>query len=142
MRISDMNIMDIRGIRNHNPGNIRHGADWQGLAGKQTDVSFCQFVSPEWGIRAMARILNNYYNKRGLHTVAEIIFRWAPPEDDNDSWAYANSVSKHVGIPKAIIFSEKTFKSILSKLITAIIKHENGINPYSEELIKKGIDLA
>ncbi|MFI3272941.1 MAG: structural protein, partial [Pseudomonadota bacterium] len=55
-----------RGIRNHNPGNIRHGDDWQGLRDTQTDKNFCQFVSPEFGIRALARVLMNYEKKHGL----------------------------------------------------------------------------
>ena len=42
-----------RGERNNNPGNIRHGAKWQGLASTQTDKDFCQFISPEYGIRAI-----------------------------------------------------------------------------------------
>lgn len=29
-----------RGERNNNPGNIRHGAKWQGLASTQTDKDF------------------------------------------------------------------------------------------------------
>ena len=38
-----------RGIRNHNPGNIRHGDKWQGLSAEQTDSSFCVFDAPEYG---------------------------------------------------------------------------------------------
>ena len=41
--------MTTRGIRNHNPGNIRHGEQWQGLAKEQTDPSFCVFISNEYG---------------------------------------------------------------------------------------------
>ncbi len=32
-----------RGIRNKNPGNIKLGTDWDGLAAEQTDPTFCIF---------------------------------------------------------------------------------------------------
>ena len=39
-----------RGIRNNNPLNIRRGKDqWQGLRAQQTDASFCQFESLDYG---------------------------------------------------------------------------------------------
>ena len=42
-----------RGIRNNNPLNIRRGKDqWKGLRAQQTDASFCQFESLEYGWRA------------------------------------------------------------------------------------------
>ena len=43
-----------RGIRNHNPLNIRrNGKDqWKGLADMQTDRAFCQFKSLEYGSEA------------------------------------------------------------------------------------------
>lgn len=57
-----MNQIQPRGIRNNNPGNIRWGENWQGLKkdGKERDSSFCVFESPEYGIRALAKILINY----------------------------------------------------------------------------------
>jgi hypothetical protein len=37
-----------RGIRNYNPGNIRHanGVRWQGTAPNQTDSQFVQYLNP------------------------------------------------------------------------------------------------
>lgn len=66
-----MTIQTPRGIRNNNPGNIRWGDDWKGLVPKdqRTDKSFCQFTTPEYGIRAMIIILRNYQRKYGLDTV-------------------------------------------------------------------------
>ena len=55
-----------RGERNNNPGNIRHGSKWQGLSAQQTDPSFCQFVSPEYGIRAIYKLLQTYQKKYEL----------------------------------------------------------------------------
>ncbi|MCE1635766.1 structural protein, partial [Enterobacter hormaechei] len=88
-----------RGIRNNNPGNIRWGDDWQGLmpASQRTDKSFCQFVGPEYGLRAMIKILHNYNRKYGLKTVKEIISRWAPTNENNTD-AYINHVCKCPGV--------------------------------------------
>ena len=66
-----------RGERNNNPGNIRHGAKWQGLASTQTDKDFCQFISPEYGIRAIYKLIQTYQKKYGLNTIKTIIYRYA-----------------------------------------------------------------
>lgn len=58
-----------RGIRNNNPGNIRHSDQWKGLTPEQPDPDFCTFSTPEYGIRAMGVILLNYQRKHGLKTI-------------------------------------------------------------------------
>lgn len=131
-----------RGIRNNNPGNIRWGDDWQGLVpqAQRTDKSFCQFISPEYGIRAMIVILRNYQRKYGLKTITEIIQRWAPP-NENDTQAYINSVSKATDIDadKAIDLSDRCR---LIPLLQAIIKHENGSQPYEYDILVRALALA
>ncbi|AXD45530.1 structural protein [Salmonella enterica] len=131
-----------RGIRNNNPGNIRQGDDWQGLVPKaqRTDKSFCQFITPEYGIRAMIIILRNYQRRHGLSTVTGIINRWAPP-DENNSQAYIDSVAKATGVtPDQHI--DTTDSRFMMKLLQAIIRHENGIQPYSFEVFVKATELA
>ena len=49
-----------RGIRNKNPGNIKLGTDWDGLADEQSDPVFCVFKEAVWGIRALVKILLTY----------------------------------------------------------------------------------
>ena len=90
-----------RGIRNHNPLNIRRtGKDqWQGLAEVQNDRSFCQFESLEWGWRAAFYLLTRtYYHTHRLYTIRGIISRWAPPQDHNNTEAYIKNVSRLTGI--------------------------------------------
>ena len=132
----------MRGIRNNNPGNIRWGSAWQGLKvdGKEQDKDFCVFIAPEYGIRAMCKILLNYRNLYKINTVAGIIHRWAPPSENN-TVSYINHVSKELGVDadETIDISNK---NVMLKLVKAIIKHENGINPYSDEVIKKGMNLV
>ena len=74
-----------RGIRNNNPLNIRRTAkdQWQGLRAQQTDASFCQFESLEFGWRAAFYLLTRtYYHKYRLFTIRAIINKWAPPNEN------------------------------------------------------------
>lgn len=131
-----------RGIRNNNPGNIRHWANWQGLNpnGRNIDSAFCVFESPVFGIRALARVLINYKKIHGLNTVRQIVSRYAPP-NENQTAAYIQSVAKQLGVyPDTIIDIEE--RSVLTVFIKAVIRMENGIQPYSDETIQKGIDLC
>ncbi len=129
-----------RGVRNHNPGNIRLGASWRGMAEKQTDSAFIVFDEPIWGIRALAKILLTYYRKHRLQTVTAIITHWAPPVENN-TLAYIRAVAAALKVtPSEQIKVDDPV--VLAALVTAIIKHENGQNSYSTELIAAGIDLA
>ena len=76
-----------RGIRNHNPLNIRKSKDqWKGMAEVQTDRAFVQFKSLEWGWRAAFYLLTRtYYHKYRLYTIRAIVSRWAPPNENNQS---------------------------------------------------------
>jgi len=131
-----------RGIRNNNPGNIRWGDEWQGLVpqAQRTDKSFCQFISPEYGIRAMIIILRNYQSKYGLKTITGIVKRWAPP-NENDTQAYIRSVATATGTdadkPIDLTDSRKLFP-----LLQAIIKHENGSQPYGLDVFIRALDLV
>jgi hypothetical protein len=128
-----------RSIRNHNPGNIRLSPrKWQGQvpASEQKDKSFVQFTAPEFGIRAMAKVLKSYMG-RGLITIEKIISTWAPATE-NDTRAYVLSVAKQANLSP----TEPLTQTQVMKLIPAIIKHENGAQPYSLDTINKGISLA
>lgn len=132
--------MVARGIRNNNPGNIRHGEKWEGLSDKQTDSSFCIFVSPEYGIRALAKVLLTYYKKYQLNTVKKIISRYAPP-NENETESYIKSVANQLGVASDEVIDLSSV-AVLVVLLRAIIRHENGEQPYSDEQILKGIHLA
>lgn len=131
-------VIKPRGIRNHNPGNIRRGENWQGMAPIQTDPAFVQFEGPEWGIRAMARVLRNYGRFYGLTSVSDIISRWAPSnENATDSYIAAVAEALEVWSWQPIDIDSR-----LPDLIAAIIHHENGQQPYSADTIALGIKLA
>ncbi|WFQ80042.1 structural protein [Xenorhabdus sp. SF857] len=128
-----------KGIRNDNPGNIRHGDSWQGLRKTQTDKAFCQFIAPEWGIRAMLKILRNYERKYGLNTIRQIITRWAPPSE-NDTESYIAYVCKSVGIASSAVIDVDSEVTMI-KLVRAMIQMENGQQPYPVETFRKAFEL-
>nr|DAX91006.1 MAG TPA: virion protein [Caudoviricetes sp.] len=137
-----MNQQLPRGIRNNNPGNIRHGANWLGLKpnGRNMDSAFCVFTAPVYGIRALAKVLINYKRIHGLNTVRQIVNRYAPP-NENQTTAYIQSVAKQLGVyPDTVIDIEE--RGVLTVFIKAVIRMENGIQPYSDETIQQGIELA
>ncbi len=123
-----MNDILPRGIRNNNPGNIRlSSAKWQGQKKFQMDTGFVEFDEPVFGLRALMRLLLNYYYRHGLDTVESIINRYAPPHE-NATDGYINHVCRilHVGRRQKIALSEK---DRLVGLTRAICRHENGFPP-------------
>lgn len=130
-----------RGVRNNNPGNIRRSGDpWQGLAKDQNDEAFFQFSEPKWGIRALARILITYQDKHGLRTVRAIISRWAPPAENQTS-AYVEHVAQRLEIDADEPIDVHGYR-VLRELVTAIVEHENGVQPYTDAQIDAGLVLA
>ncbi|TFT81904.1 structural protein [Proteus mirabilis] len=123
-----------RGERNNNPGNIRHGSKWQGLSAQQTDKDFCQFVSPEYGIRAIYKLLQTYQKKYELNTVESIIDRYAPPNENNTT-GYINRAAKDIGVSvnEPIDVSSKP---VAIALTTAIVGVELGYQPYSQKVFE------
>ena len=138
-----------RGYRLNNPGNVRHGDPWQGRTDDQPDEDFVQFVSPKYGIRAMAKVLLTYQHKHFLRTVREIIGRWAPTSE-NDTESYIQAVLKETKFQPGL--SLDLFKMRYAKpLVKAIIRHENGATPkgwvhgnawYDDATITAGLKAA
>lgn len=128
-----------RGLRNNNPGNIRKDGKtvWQGMATAQPDASFVSFVSPEYGIRALAKVLHTYI-ATGTNTIRAIVTRWAPPSENNTA-AYIAAVAAQTGINPDAPVNEATH---LPALVQAIIKHENGVQPYPPDVLARGLALA
>lgn len=126
-----------RGLRNNNPGNIRHGSKWQGMSAVQKDKAFVTFDTPEYGIRAMNKVLDTYRDRHGLKTVRGIIGRWAPP-NENDTESYIRAAAKSMGVTP----DQHLTAANRPALIAAIIKHENGLQPYDMAMIERGVGMA
>lgn len=113
-----------RGIRCCNPGNLRISKiKWQGKVTPSADPEFETFISPEMGIRAMAKdILTGY--RRGEDTVAKIIAAWAPPSENNTG-AYVKTVAASMNVLPDDELDVDSFP-VMRGLVEAIIRHENG----------------
>lgn len=129
-----------RGVRNNNPGNLEASSSnpWVGQTG--SDGRFAKFETPEHGIRALGRNLLSY-QRQGIDTVSDIINRWAPPTDNNDTAAYIKSVCAQLGV-KADQPLDASNPDTLQALCAAIIKHENGSQPYSNKQLSTGVSAA
>ena len=93
-----------RGLRNNNPLNIRKSDQlWQGQTGN--DGAFCIFLENMWGYRAVFRILNTYNVKYHIFSVREIIKRWAPPDDGNNTRGYIQRVCSLTGLGETDIIA-------------------------------------
>ena len=128
-----------RGIRNKNPGNIKLGTDWDGLASEQSDPVFCIFTESVWGIRALMRILLVYRFHHKKHTTEDIIARWAPPSE-NDTDAYIKFVCEKTGF-NPMDKLDNSMEHYLP-LVKSIIKMENGVQPFEDELLVEGMYKA
>lgn len=126
-------ISVARGIRNNNPGNIKSDPRnaWQGKTG--SDGVFDIFDTPENGIRAIVKILTSY-RARGITSIRDIIDEWAPPGDKNNTTAYINAVSSRMNASH----SARVVPSNIVDFISAVIKHENGSQPYALSVIRAG----
>jgi hypothetical protein len=132
-----------RGIRNNNPGNIEKKPNnpdpWEGTDKTGTDSRFETFKSPEWGIRAIGRILITYEKKYKLNTISGIINRWAPPKE-NDTPRYIKNMVIITGIPKDQKLNLSTNRENMKKILKGIIRCENSFT-YPDEIIEKALEL-
>lgn len=134
-----------RGVRNNNPFNIKDSRiAWKGENGRNDDKTFEEFMNPIDGIRAGVKILRNYKRLHGIKTVRDLINRFAPPKNEqgefeNHTDSYINVVARALNVePDAVIDIDQH----LLPLSRAIIKHENGMTPYSDQVIQLGIEAA
>ena len=127
----------VRGLRNKNPGNIRFNAsnNWQGQTGQDNDgfVIFDTFAN---GVRAMGRVLDSY-RRRGVDRVSSIIGTWAPVTE-NDTDAYIVAVTRATGLDASHPVTGEDYPA----LVAAIIRHENGVNPFSSAQIERWLGMA
>lgn len=132
--------MDVRGIRNQNPGNILSGrVKWQGEVGTD-DKGFAIFDTVHNGLRATARLLLTYAEKYGLTTITGIVTRWAPPNENNTK-AYIGSVAVTMN-RKADEQLDLRNAYVLDELVRAITLHEQGSFPYAARELVLAVDDA
>ena len=126
-----------RGERNNNPLNIRRvvGSFWKGQRAEQTDKSFVQFESMEWGIRAALCILATYKRKYNAICIEDIITRWAPPSE-NDTQSYIKNVCRLTGFGGKERLTENEWPT----LVRAMAYIESSLS-LAEATIARGCEL-
>lgn len=132
-----------RGERNNNPGNIDYkpANKWQGQLPHDPKIEsrFCRFQSPEYGIRAIYKLLQTYQTKYGLNTVKAIINKYAPPNENNTN-GYINRAAADIGIGINDHLNTKDKKTGIA-LATAIVGVELGYQPYGADVFEKAWGL-
>ncbi len=129
-----------RGIRNHNPMNLRYyeSIQWDGQIGQDAS-GYARFETVEMGIRAGVKNLVNGYFGRGLNTPREIITRYAPSHE-NPTDSYITFIANEMGIqPDDQI---QLTRNSMMRLTAAIIRFENGVQPYEMSTIERGVTLG
>ena len=143
-----------RGIRNNNPLNIRRGTSrWVGRREIVTDKEFEEFTSMPFGYRAAWKLMDTYrirLRQAGKsYTLENIIHRWAPPEDGNDTQAYLRTVIrlldyKVAGRQPLPSPSTKEGHRVFARIIMAMTCVECGVskNRVPTQAIIEGYKLA
>ena len=119
---------------------IEKGQPWEGLAKDQPHKRFAKFTEPSYSIRAGAKILRSYWSRHGIRTVRQAIYRWAPPHE-NPSDAYAAAVARAVGVGLDDPVDVQDYR-IARPMIEAMIRVENGCQPYPSHVIDEGLRRA
>ena len=147
------------GILYHNPGNLRNfGEKWNGLdivtteklrreAQREGDTGFYAFLTPADGIRAIVITLKTYSEKAraadgsAVDTIQELVERWAPASDNNPVESYVSFLCRETGARKHEEMDFYDYRTMRA-LVPAIIKFEQGCQPYSDAQIDKGLMMA
>lgn len=115
-----------RGFRNNNVGNIRISSTaWAGkiAISKNTDKAFEQFIEFRYGTLAMIILLKRYVTG-GTNTLRKIIYKYAPPSENNSA-NYLAQISTWSGLRLDSVL--KADKETLRKLVITMARLESGV---------------
>lgn len=127
-----------RGYRNNNPLNIRINPanNWQGKVANNTDGVFEQFVAMEYGYRAALKLIQNYIRKDGLNTVAQIISKWAPNNENNTAGYIQRVIGINQWTPAKVIDPQNASEMADLVYAMAIVENGNTILPDYTQIYK------
>lgn len=123
-------------MNKNNPFNIRYNIhnDWLGVVRGKTHNDFEEFTEMRYGLRAGLKLLLRYYNGYGLHTIRDIITKFAPPTE-NDTEVYIAYVARQVGVePDDEIDLNK--KATLISVAKWMLKMETGKTFANAQLVE------
>lgn len=121
--------------------NIRYHETnkWKGQIGESR--GFCRFESPAYGIRATIKILRSYRKVlKDSFSISNIIARYAPVSDGNNTRAYIDYVAKYCAVWDVDSYYDIDDESNLYILLRAMCMVEtNFVLEYS--LFLKSLEL-
>lgn len=128
-----------RGMLINNPFNLRisHNA-WRGKVTPSKDKDFEQFQTYGDGCHAGVTTLCNYYKLHGCDTIAKIISRWAPPEE-NPTSSYTDFIAKRCGVDGNNQYNVLDAGNLF-KLASGIVEFEQGSHEYIYPELREEID--
>ena len=135
-------------VRNNNPGNLERSTfQWLGLAQfsemtpeQRAEPRYLVFRTPVYGFRALALDLRNSW-KAGRRTIGELLARFAPAGDNNDTRAYVDDVTGRTGIASDAEL-DLNDASQLELLCIAIAIHEAGAWLFNAADVIAGVKMA
>ena len=128
------------GLRNRNPANVRPdgSSQWDGLAGVDQDNDMNIYENDHFGIRSSARSINTQFQRGQFNTVEGLMNTYAPADDNNNTQAYINHIRQRMNLePNQQI--DLNDPEVMTDLLTVMIQHENGQNPYTREQIRNAV---
>jgi len=130
-----------RNVRNNNPLNIEYSIhnNWRGQIGQ--DGRFVVFDTEANGFRAAGVILKNYQRLHKLHTLRGIIYRWAPPVENNTE-SYVNFVSKGAGVHPDATIDLMADRELMAKIMFYMAKMEGSGDAYTIAQAQSGAVLV
>ena len=132
--------MTPRGIRNNNPGNLNFVHQPGAVLEPGPNARFARFPTAEAGLAALRDQLRRYILRDGIDTVAGIIGKWAPPTENNTA-AYIRGVAHALGVEPDTRLGPPSPR-LLTGLMNAIIRFENGQNPYGPLVARVAEDAS
>lgn len=127
------------GLRNHNPLNLRAASNETDKVFAGKSGWFSRFSSDKDGLAAASRQLF-LYGDRGKHTLQDVISTFAP-HNENNVENYVSDVSRDSGYKPGENIDLHS-QNVLERLLPAMIKHEQGTQPFSRNEIDAGINDA
>lgn len=122
-----------RGLRNCNPGNIRHSKTrYVGEVVPSRDGQFKEFMTMAYGYRAMFVLLDSYRRRYALSTIRQMINRYAPPTE-NFTEGYIRFVAERSGIAPDEEVDTRSSRDMIP-IVLAMSEIENGIKAISKDV--------
>lgn len=128
-------------IRNNNPGNIRPGDSWLGLAGTDPTGGFDVFTDMSWGARAMGQSLLNSWHG-GNTSIRQIITAWAPSSDGNPVDSYVSKVASAMAIdPDQALTMDINQLTQLVRVMSNVEIGDAYTSYFTDDDLNKGLSL-